>query len=327
MRRREFITLLGGAAVGWPLAGRAQQADRVRRIGVLMPFSEADVEGQAGTNAFRQELLRLGWRDGDNVRIDSRWSSDIDRIRANAIDLVKSQPDVILVRAPRGLTALRQETRTIPIVFVAVSDPVGAGFVTSLARPGGNITGFSLIEFTLIGKLLELLKEIAPNVTRVALIHTGNPSTNLYVRAFEAAATSFAVQAITSFVRSPDEMERAIEAFAREPNGGLLIPPDVFIAVHRDVFVALAARYRLPAIYSDRSLITAGGLIYYGVERTDLFRRAASYVDRILKGENPGELPVQQPTKFELIINLKTAKALGLTVPPGVLSIADEVIE
>jgi putative ABC transport system substrate-binding protein len=328
MRRRDFIGIFGSAAA-WPLAARAQQGERMRRIGVLMPYAESDTEAQAGVEAFREAIRKLGWTSGANVQIDERWGAgESDRIRTQARELVNSKPDAILVRSPRALAALQRETRSVPIVFVAVSDPIGAGFVASLSRPGGNITGFSLIEFPVIGKMLELLKQIAPSVARVALVsNPENPSNELYVRAFEAAATSFAVQPITAHVRHPAEIERAIEAFAREPNGGLLIPPDVVVTMHRELFVALAARHRLPAIYSDRALVSSGGLMYYGVERIDLFRRAASYVDRILKGDKPGDLPIQQPTKFELMINVRTARALGLEVPPALLALADEVIE
>ena len=328
MRRREFITLLGGAAA-WPLAARAQRTERMRRIGVLMPYPVSDIEGLTRVAAFRQELRRLGLAD-DSVHVDEYWagSDDADRIRVRAMELVASKPDVILVSAPRVLKPLQQATSVIPIVFTGVSDPVGAGFVESLARPGGNTTGFTLIEFTVIGKLLETLKQIAPATTRVAMISNPiNPSTGLYLRSFEYASTTFAVQHAVFPVRDASEIEHAIEAIATQPNSGILVPPDVTINVHRELVTSLTARHRLPAIYSNRPLVVSGGLMYYGPDIIDQFRRAASYVDRILRGEKPADLPVQQPTKFELVINLKTAKALGLEVPPALLARADEVIE
>jgi len=327
--RREFIAGLGGVAISLPLATRAQHAERIRRVGVLMPYPANDLEGQARIAAFRQELGKLGWTD-TSIRFDERWagSDDVNQIRAYATELVDSKPDVILVNSPRALAPLQQATRSIPIVFVGVSDPVAAGFVESLARPGSNITGFTLIEFSVIGKLLEALKQIAPDISRIALISNPiNPSTGLYLRSFDSVSSLFAVQPFVFPVHNADEIQRSIEAFASEQNGGLLFPPDITILAHRDLVTALAARHRLPAIYSDRALVVSGGLIYYGAERIDQFRRAASYIDRILRGEKPADLPVQQPIKFELVINLKTAKALGLTVPATLLATADEVIE
>jgi putative ABC transport system substrate-binding protein len=330
VRRRDFITLLGGAAATLPLAAHAQQPDRIRRIGVLMPYPDTDLEARAAVKVFREELHRLGWTGAaGSVQIDERWSGiELDRMRADAKELVDAKPDVILVRSPSALRELRQITNTVPIVFAAVSDPVRAGFVATLARPGGNITGFSSIEFPVIGKLLDMLKQIAPHVARVALVsNPDNPSNALYASSLEAAAQSFTVQTTIAHVRDPAEIERAIESFAREPNGGLLVPPDVLIMIHRDLFVDLAARHRLPAIYSGRAIVASGGLISYGVDRIELFRQAASYVDRILRGEKPGDLPVQQPIKFEMAINMKAAKALGLDVPVHLQQLADEVIE
>jgi putative ABC transport system substrate-binding protein len=329
MRRRELITLLGGAAAVWPLAARAQRPDRIRRIGVLMPYPDTDLEARAAVKVFREELHRLGWTGTGSVQIDERWSGiELDRMRADAKELVDAKPDVILVRSPSALRELRQITNTVPIVFAAVSDPVRAGFVATLARPGGNITGFSLIEFPVIGKLLDMLKQIAPHVARVALVsNPDNPSNALYASALEAAARSFTLQTTIAHVRDAAEIEKAIESFARGPNGGLLVPPDVLITIHRDLFVDLAARHRLPAIYSDRAMVASGGLISYGVDRIELFRQAASYVDRILRGEKPGDLPVQQPIKFEMAINMKAAKALGLDVPVHLQQLAEEVIE
>jgi putative ABC transport system substrate-binding protein len=328
MNRREFMTLLGGTAAAWPLVARAQQSGRVRRIGALMGIAENDPESQARITAFLQRLQELGWTEGHNVRIDYRFAGgDTRRMRAYAAELVGLAPDVILVQSNDGLAALRQETRTVPIVFAVVADPVGSGFVESLARPGGNITGFTIFEPSLGGKWLQALKEIAPGVTRVAAILHPETTANVeFLRAAEAAASSFGVTLTAAGVHDAAEIERAVTAFATEPNGGLVVPHPV-TAAHRDLIIGLAARHRLPAVYSFRFFATAGGLMAYGNDAVDLFRRAASYVDRILKGEKPGELPVQAPTKFELVINLKTANALGLTVPPNLVARADEVIE
>jgi putative ABC transport system substrate-binding protein len=328
MRRRDFITMLGGAAAAWPLATRAQQ-DRIRRIGVLTGYAASDPEGQARVGAFRQGLRELGWVENRNVWIDVRWAAaDPSLLRAYAAELMEMTPDVILVNNAQGLTAVQGERRDIAIVFAGVSDPVGLHFVDSLARPGGNVTGFTTFEFSPVAKLLEALKEIAPNVARVALIFDpDNPSSVGHLRSLETAAPSFAVKSVAAAVHNPVEIELAIEAFARERNGGLLIPPNTTLTSHRDLIVASAARHRLPAVYPFRVFVTAGGLMSYGADRVDQFRSAASYVDRILKGAKPADLPVQQPSKFELVINLKTAKALGLEVPASILLRADEVIE
>jgi putative ABC transport system substrate-binding protein len=328
MRRRDFITLLGGAAA-WPLAARAQQGDRVRRIGVLNPFAENDPEVQANITAFRQTLQKLGWTDGRNLRVDYRWGgADPERIKAYATELVALEPDVILVSSPLALQPLQQETRSIPIVFTGVSDPAGSGFVASLAHPGGNITGFAVAEFSMYGKYLELLKEIAPHVIRVAVMMNPEqlPQAGNW-RAIETVAPSFKVQLTAANVRDSAEIERAIDAFASESNGALIVLPSALTIVHRGLITALAARHRLPAVYAFRQFVTDGGLMSYGVDLADQYRQAASYVDRILRGEKPGDLPVQQPTKFSLIINLKTAKALGLDVPWFLQQRADEVIE
>ena len=288
-----------------------------------------NAEGRQRAAAFRQALQRLGWKEGNNIRIDERWGvADIEVIRASAMELLQLNPDVIVVQGARAVPILQQATKTIPIVFVSISDPVGRGIVTSMARPGGNITGFQLFEFSVVGKLLEALKQIAPNVTRVAfLVNPDNPATAFFVRSFESAALSLAVQPVITRVQNSGDIVRAIEAFADEPGGGLLLPPEDTTIVHRKLVVSLAARHKLPAVYSFRSFVTDGGLLSYAVDVVDLFRRSASYVDRILKGERPGDLPIQAPTKFELTLNLKAAKALGLEVPATLLARADEVIE
>ena len=330
MRRREFITLLGGAAA-WPLAARAQQPDRMRRIGVLMGYAESDRQGQAFVAAFRDELQKLGWTEGRNIRIDTRWATpgDAESRQRFAKELVALQPDLVLSHGTPATATLLQQTRTIPIVFAAVSDPVGSGFVTGFPRPGGNVTGFMNMEPTMAGKWMELLKEIAPRVARVALLF--NPATAPYaeywLNPFEAAAASFGVQAIAAPVHDTSELKTVVAAQAREPNGGLIVMPDTFTTAHRAEITALAARHRLPAVYPFRFFAEFGGLLSYGTNLVYDFRRAATYADRILKGAKPGELPVQAPVKFELVINLKTAKALGITVPPSLLARADEVIE
>jgi putative tryptophan/tyrosine transport system substrate-binding protein len=329
MRRREFITLLGSAAATWPLAARAQQGERVRRIGVLMAYAESDLEGQAWVAAFRERLQKFGWTEGHNIRIDTRWAAEVELMQQFAKELVALQPDVILSNTTPTTTALLQQTRTIPIVFAIVGDPVGSGFVASFPRPGGNVTGFNVSEPTLAGKFLELLKEIAPHVARVAMLF--NPATATYaeywLNPFKAAAASFAVEAITAPVRDRSELESVVAAQARTPNSGLIVMPDGFMNVHRAEITSLAARYRLPAVYPYRFFAELGGLLSYGPDQADNFRRAATYVDRILKGEKPADLPVQAPTKFELVINLKTAKALGLSVPQTLQVAADGVIE
>jgi putative tryptophan/tyrosine transport system substrate-binding protein len=329
MRRREFITLVGGAATAWPLVARAQQPERMRRIGVMIATDESDPVTQSRITAFRQGLQALGWTDGRNLRIDYRWDiADPGRARVAAKELVALTPDVILPSTTPMLAAVQQETRSLAVVFVNVSDPVGTGFVESLAQPGGNITGFTNFEYAMGGKWLQLLKEIAPSVTRAATIgNPQNPNTALYLRAIEPAAPSVGLKLTMAAVNGAAEIEHAIAAFGREPNGGLLVIPDPVTISHRDLIIALAARHHVPTIYAYRFFAASGGLLAYGTDTDDIFRRAASYVDRILKGEKAGDLPIQQPTKYELVINLKTAKVLGLTIPPGVLAIADEVIE
>jgi putative ABC transport system substrate-binding protein len=334
IHRREFITLTSGTAIAWPLASRAQQPEGVRRVGVLIGFGEDDPEGQVRLAAFRQGLQAQGWTDGSNLRIDyRRMPGDQDRIRAAAAELVDLRPDVILAYAPPAVAALRRETSSIPIVFTQVSNPVGAGFVASMARPGGNITGFTSFEITVGGKWLEALKEIAPTIIRSAVIlNPDNPAAGGFLGVIEAATASFGIQINPVVLRDASEseriaMERAVEAFAREPHGGMIVLPDFNTVTLRQTIVALSARHHLPAVYPFRYFATAGGLMSYGIDQIDQSRRAASYVDRILKGERPADLPVQAPTKFELVINLKTAKALGLIVPPTLLARADEVIE
>jgi putative tryptophan/tyrosine transport system substrate-binding protein len=329
MRRRAFITLLGGAAVTWPLPARAQQPDLVRRVGILISGAEADPEMQARVVAIRQRLGSLGWSEGRNLRIDIRFADgDPDRHSSLAKALVASQPDAIIAYSTPIAAALRRESRTIPIVFVNVSDPVGSGLVASLARPGGNLTGLMLYEEGITGKWLAMLKEIAPHLTRAALI--ANPKSTPYdyfVRAAEAAASSLAVEVVPSPIENIADIERVIESLARLPNGGLVLLPDSTSIQHRDLVVLLAARHRLPAVYAFRFFVAAGGLMSYGTDIIEQYREAASYVDRILRGANPADLPVQAPTKYETVLNLKTAKSLGLEVPPSLLVRADEVIE
>jgi putative ABC transport system substrate-binding protein len=328
VNRRSFITLLGGGAA-WPFAAHTQQPERMRRIGVLMTLSADDPEAQARVLAFAQALQPLGWTDGRNMRIDTRWSlGDVADNRKYALELVALAPDVILANGSVAVTPLLQATRTVPIVFVLVPDPVGAGFVESLAHPGGNLTGFTTFEFGLSGKWLELLKQIAPRVTRAAVVRDPtNPGGIGQWAAIHAMAPSLAMEVIPINAGDPTDIERAITAFARSPNGGLIVTGSSPAVRHRAVIVALAARLKLPAVYWTRTPVSDGGLISYGPDLRDQFRRAAAYVDRILKGEKPADLPVQAPTKFELVINLKTAKALGLDVPATVLARADEVIE
>jgi ABC-type uncharacterized transport system substrate-binding protein len=327
-RRRAFITLLGGAASAWPSATRAQQSERMRRVGVLVNIV-ADIQDQHGRLAvFQQALQQLGWTDGHNLQIDYRLAEgDTERLRSQAAELIALTPDVILAVGSPSLAEVQRATRTIPIVFVTVSDPVGAGFVDSLARPLGNITGFAQFEYSLSGKWLELLKEIAPGVTRAAVIRNPAIASGIgQFAAIQAAAPSLGMELRPVDVREAREIERAITAFARSTNGGLILT-SAGGSVQRDLIVALAARHRLPAVYPFRFYVAAGGLISYGPDFLDQYRRAAGYIDRILKGEKPADLPVQAPTKYELVINLKTAKALGLDVPPMLLARADEVIE
>jgi putative ABC transport system substrate-binding protein len=330
LKRREFITLVGSAAT-WPFTARAQQPGGMRRIGVLMAYPESNPEGEADVTAFRQGLQTLGWIEGRNIRIDTRWATpdDTESIQRFAKELVAMQPDLIFSQNTPTTAAVLQQTRTIPIIFAIVVDPVGSGFVASLARPGGTATGFMNFEPSMAGKWLELLKEIAPRVRRVAFFF--NPATapyaDYFLKPFKAAAASFVVEAIAAPVHDMSELESVVAAHAREPNGGIIAMPDSFLLAHLAEITSLAARYRLPAIYPYRFFPKFGGLLSYGNDRLDNYRRAATYVDRILKGDKPNELPVQAPVKFELVINLKTAKALGLDVPLFLQQGADEVIE
>jgi len=327
MKRRQFITLLGGAATAWPLAARAQQGERTRRVGVLMNLAADDPEGQTRIVAFVQGLQQSGWTDGRNIRIDTRWAAgDADRFHRYAEELLALAPDVILASATPSVQALQQATRTVPIVFANVGDPVGMGFVESLARPGGNTTGFTPLEFGFGAKWLELLKEIAPRLTRVAVLRdlTIGPA---QLSAIQAVAPSFGVELSPVGVRDAGEIERTIAAFAQSSNAGMIVTASTSAVIHRHLIVMLAARHRLPAVYSFRYFATTGGLLSYGPDPIDMYRRAASYVDRILKGEKPADLPVQTPTKYQLVVNLKTAKALGLDIPTSILARADEVIE
>jgi putative tryptophan/tyrosine transport system substrate-binding protein len=328
MRRREFITLLGAAAAGWPLAARAQQGERMRGVVVVSGFAEGDSEGQARMGGFREAIVKLGWVDGRNIRIDYRWGiADPARTGALAAELAASAPDVIFATGQPRVAALREKIQTIPIVFVQGGDPVRGGSVQSFARPGGNLTGFMEYEPTIAGKYLQLLKEIAPGVTRVAVLEFEDSTWRGDFAAIQAVAPSFAVTAISTIVHNDDEIERAILALAQKPNTGLIIPPNNNTTRRRGLIVALAGRHGLPAIYPARAFVTVGGLMSYDPDIVDLYVRAAGYVDRILKGEKPSDLPVQAPTKFELIINLNAARALSLTVPPSLLASADEVIE
>jgi putative ABC transport system substrate-binding protein len=331
VKRREFMRLLGGAAVAWPLAARAQQPGvRVRRIGVLTNLPSDDAEAQLRNAAFLQGLQELGWMVGRNLRIDFRWVTpgDAGRLREYAAELVALAPEVILAVGVTSVVELQQTTRTMPMVFVQVSDPVGAGFVANLARPGGNITGFTLFEYGLSAKWVELLKEIAPGITRMAVLRDpSNPSGTGQFGAIQAVAGSFRVDLTPVDMRDPSEIEAAVGAFARGSKGGMIVLPGSLTITHRGQIIALAARNGLPAVYPFRYYAAAGGLISYGPDAVDQYRRAAGYIDRILKGEKPADLPVQAPTKYELVINLKTAKALGLEIPPPLLARADEVIE
>jgi putative ABC transport system substrate-binding protein len=328
VRRREFITLLGGAAT-WPLAARAQPGERMRRIGVLHSLAASNAEAQARNTAFLHALRELGWTDHRNVQIETRWGGgDADMIRRYAAELVALSPDVIMATGAVTMPPLLRATRKVPIVFALVADPVGAGFVDSLARPGGNATGFTNYEYGIGAKWLELLKEIAPSAKRVAVIRDADIASGIgQWGAIQTAAPSFGVELNPINVRDADEIERALATFARSPNVGVILTGSALAAVHRDLIIALAARHKLPAVYYERNYAVAGGLLAYGPDFVNQYRRAAGYVDRILKGEKPADLPVQAPTKYELVINLKTAKALGLTVPDTLLARADEVIE
>ena len=330
MRRRDFIRGLGGAAATWPLAVRAQQDERVRRIGVLVASPADDAESQARVAAFKEGLAQLGWTEGRNVRIDTRWATtNADDLRKHAAELAASTPDVLVgASGTTTVAALLQATRTVPIVFAIVVDPVGAGFVASLARPGGNATGFTMFEYGMSGKWLELLKQIAPGVTRAAVLRDPAIASGIgQFGAIQAVAPSLRVELSPVDVRDAPEIERAVTAFAGIENGGLVVTASPSGTVHRELIIALAARHKLPAVYWQRFYRASGGLMSYGPDLLDQYRRAAGYVDRILKGEKPADLPVQAPTKYELVINLKTAKALGLTVPATLLARADEVIE
>ena len=329
MKRREFITLIGSAAAAWPLAARAQQPDQMRRIGVLLPAAADDSEWQARVGAFLQALALLGWTIGRNVRIDTRWATTNDgEIRRHAAELAALAPDVILAGGTTPVGPLLQATRTVPIVFTLGVDPVGAGFIDSLARPGGNTTGFMAYEFSIGGKWLELLKEIAPGVTRVAVLRDATQAFAMSLfAAMQAVAPSQGVEVIPVNMRNAGEIEQSVETFARSPNGGLIAAGSAAATRHRELILTLAARHKLPAVYWERFLVAAGGLMSYGPDLVEQFRQAAGYVDRIIKGEKPAELPVQAATKYALVINLKTAKALGIDVPPTLLARADEVIE
>ena len=329
MRRREFISLLGGAAAVWPLKARAQQGEQIRRIGVIVPASPDDASFQTWIGVFLQALAQLGWTIGRNMRLDIHWATpNATKIRQHAAELAALTPDVILTSGTSTTGPMLQATRTVPIVFATVVDPVGAGLIDSLARPGGNATGFLLYDFNLGGKWLELLKQIAPTITRVAVLRDASTTSGTgQFAAIQAVAPSLKVDVVPVNMREAADLERTIAAFARSPNGGVILTGSGLSILHRDLIIALAARYKLPAIYYERFFAAAGGLISYGSDRIELYRLAAGYVDRILKGEKPADLPVQAPTKFEMVINLKTAKALGLTVPPALLATATETIQ
>ena len=329
MKRRDFIVLLGGAASAWPLVARAQQGERVRRIGVLTVVAESDPEAKTWMTALEQRLQQLGWGQGRNVRIDYRWAGGSEqRLQAYAAELVGAAPDVLFCAGTPSLMALSRETRSLPIVFVQVPDPVKLGFAKSLARPGGNITGFTTYEYSMGGKWIELLKDTAPRTIRLAVIaDPANPSHPEYVQALEASASSLNVHVTIASLRGAAAIEAAIDEFARQPNGALVVLPSAPAILYRDLIISLAARHRLPAVYPYRFFASSGGFMSYGIDLADTYRRAASYIDLILKGAKPGELPVQLSAKFELVVNLKTGKALGLTIPEPFLQLADEVIE
>jgi ABC-type uncharacterized transport system substrate-binding protein len=326
--RREFITLMGGTAA-WPLAARAQQRERMRRVGILMPYPPSDVEIQARVQAFREELIRLGWSKNDNIQFDERWTTDnMDLVRAHATNLVELRPDAILALGGRVIPVLMHLTQSIPIIVPGAADPVGTGWVESLARPGGNVTGFTNLELSSFGKMLEFLKQIAPSTVHVAVIYNpDNPNTALYVRLVESFAKPLALQPLFFPIHRMADIDRAVTSLVQQPGGGAFFPTDLTITQLRDQITALLAQRRVPAIYSERAIVKSGGLLSYDQDRVDLFRRSTSYVDRLLRGEKPGDLPFQQPTKYDLTINLKTAKALGLDVPPTLLARADEIIE
>jgi putative ABC transport system substrate-binding protein len=332
LKRRELVVLFCGAAVAWPLAALAQQADRIRRIGLLLGVAESDPQGQAGLVVFTNALQELGWTEGRNIQIDYRWAAaNVDRMQAFAKELVDLQPSLIVGQTTQVVAALQRETKTIPIVFVLVSDPVGSGFVASLPRPGGNTTGFVNIESSLGGKWIELLKELVPRLTRASLIFNPDTATYsaYYLPPFETAARTYGIEPIVAPVRNDADIERTIAELGNARYGGLVVMPDSFTGTwhNLELIISLAARHRVPTVYPYRFMVDAGGLVSYGIDNVDLFRRAATYVDRILKGTGPADLPVQLPSKFELVVNLKTAKTLGIDVPATVLTLADEVIE
>jgi putative ABC transport system substrate-binding protein len=330
MWRRDFITLAGGAAVlAWCPAAHALQGERMRHVAILMPYPPSEVEYQARVRAFRQELGKLGWRSDVNVQLDERWTSDnMDLIRAEAANLVELKPDVIVAVGGRVIPVLMQLTRSIPIIVPGGANPVERGWAESLARPGGNVTGFSQLELSIVGKQMEVLKQIVPGISRVAAIHNpDNPVAAFYLRSFQSSAGPLSIEPVVAPIHGLPDIERVVESLADQRNCGILFLPDVTTNALRDQVIALVARHRVPAIFTERAFVLHGGLASYGSDRIDIFRRAASYVDRVLRGEKPGDLPYQQPTKYELLINLKTAKALGLTVPPSLLATADEVIE
>ena len=325
--RRELLAALGGAVAAWPLAARAQQGERIRRIGVLMGVAD-DAAGQARVKGLQQGLQELGWIEGRNVGIDYRWTGgDPTRIRTYAAELVKLAPDVIVAHTPPVIAAMRQASSSIPIVFAAVIDPVAHGFIDNLARPGGNLTGTTNIEFSLVGKMLEMLKEVAPGLVRAAVIFGTNSQYLVYLHSFGTVPPTLAVEVSAAAVRDAGEIEATMSELGRKPGSGLIVPPDAFTIIHHAMIIELAARHRLPAIYAYRSFVAEGGLMSYGPDVYDIFRRTASYVDRILKGAKPADLPVEAPVKFEFAINLKTAKALGLEISPTLVALADEVIE
>jgi putative tryptophan/tyrosine transport system substrate-binding protein len=328
VRRREFIRLVGGAAV-LPLAAHAQQAGRMRHVAILMPYPPSEVEYQARVQAFRQELGKLGWTSGVNVQFDERWTTDnLELVRANAAGLLELKPDVVVAVGGRVIPVLMRLTRTVPIIVPGGTSPVESGWVENLAKPGGNVTGFSVLELSIIGKLAEVLKQIVPGITRVAAIHNpDNPDAALFVRSFQSYAGPLSIEPVVAPIHGLPDIERVVESCADQRNCGILFLPDVTTNALRDQIIALLARRRVPAIFTERAFVLHGGLASYGSDRIDIFRRAASYVDRVLRGEKPGDLPYQQPTKYELLINLKTAKALGLTISADVLAITDEVIE
>jgi putative ABC transport system substrate-binding protein len=328
MRRRELITLLGGAAAAWPLAARAQQGEHARRVGVLIPYAEGDAEGRTVIAALQRGLQDLGWTEGRNIRFDIRWAAgDADKARAFAKELIEMAPDVIVPSSNLVTTIVLHETRTIPIAFIFVGDPVGSGYVASMARPGGNVTGFAVLENAIAGKWVETLHEIAPQVSRVGFILHPETSANVGMLQAAGQAAPSGVKVIPLGVHNPGEIEQAVSAFATEPNSGLIVAPHAVTFANRDVIVELASRFRLPAVYPFRNFAASGGLVSYGTDQIEMWRRGASYVDRVLRGARPADLPAQLPTKYELVVNLKTAKALDLNVPQNLLARADEVIE